>query len=334
MTGKRYRFLAAVLAAVLFTAVLSGCGKDSKDPKKELPSSEGFTNDVCMRIGDIEVSYAEANVYLMSMREEVEALYGPDIWELKFTSDGKTYAECMKERLLEKITYIKLVCAMADEYDVKLGNDEILNITDYTQQYLSNITEETAKKYGITEELVRSIYSDNVLAEKIYQTITLNADTSYSEAEVLRAKFDYIFLSRFYEDSAGNKTPFTSDDMRTLWTKARSIRADAMAAKDFATYAKTVTEASEVEITVGRSELPTKSRSAAFALKTGETSEIIEEEDGLYIFYCVSEREEAETRAATEAKIEELAREYFDSKYEKWVNSVKIEINQALWDAM
>ncbi|MBO4628142.1 MAG: peptidyl-prolyl cis-trans isomerase [Lachnospiraceae bacterium] len=334
MFGKRYRFLAAVLAAVLFTAVLSGCGKNGKDPKKDLPSSEGFTNDVCMRIGDIEVSYAEANVYLMSMREEVEALYGPEIWDLKFTSDGKAYSELMKERLLEKITYIKLVCAMADEYDVRLGNDEILNITDYTQQYLSNITEETAKKYGITEELVRSIYSDNVLAEKIYQTITLNADTSYSEAEVLRAKFDFIFLSRFYEDSEGNKTPFTSDDMRTLWTKAQSIRAEARAAKDFASYAKSVTEASSVEMTVGRADLPSKSRAAAFALKSGEISEIVEEEDGLYIFFCVSDKDEAATQAATEAKIEELAREYFNSKYEKWVNSVKIEINQALWDAM
>lgn len=334
MRGKKKRRIAAVLVTVLLVLCIAGCGKKSEDPKKDLPTSDGFTNEVVMRVGGVEVSYAEANIYLLSMREEVETLYGPEIWDLKFTSDGKTYAELMKEQLLQKITYIKLVCHMAEEYDVRLGADENLNVTEYTQQYLSNITEETAKKYGITEELIRSIYNDNVLAEKIYQTITLNADTTYSESEVLRAHFYYIYLSRFYEDSEGNKSPFTAEDMRTLWNKAEGIRTDALAASDFYKYAQNVSESGTIECTVGRADLPAKSRAAAFALKTGQISEVVEEEDGLYIYYCESEKDEAATREATEAKIDELARAYFNALYEKWINNVKIEVNEALWNAM
>ena len=169
------RSICAVILVIAMTAALCGCSKDPEDEKK-LPSSEGFTNDVLMRIGGSEVSYAEGNIYLLSMREEVEALYGSEIWDLKFTREERPYSELMKERLLEKLIYIKLVCHMADEFDVKLEADDILNVNEYTQQYLSGLTESTAKKYGITEELVRSIYNDNVLAEKTYQTITLNAD--------------------------------------------------------------------------------------------------------------------------------------------------------------
>ncbi len=330
---KKLRRGISLLLVILLTVALCGCGKDKKKETK-LPTSEGFTSDILMRIGDTEVSYAEANVYLLSMREEVEALYGKEIWDLKFTRDNKTYAELMKERLLEKITYIKLVCYMADEFDVRLGADDFLNVNEYTQQYLSGITEATAKKYGITEELVRSIYNDNVLAEKIYQTVTLNANHSYSEMEVLRAKFYYIFLSRFYEDVDGNRTAFSADDMKALRTKAEEYRTKAAEAKDFYNYAKSVTAANSVEMIVGRADLPAKSRSAAFALKTGEISEIVEEDDGLYIFYCAEEKDEAATQEAEEAKIEELSREYFDSLYEKWINNIKIEINQALWDAM
>lgn len=328
-----WRTAAVILLLLAMCTGLCACD-DEEDPKKKLPTSEGFTNDVLMRIGGEDVSYAEANIYLLSMREEVEALYGSEIWDIRFTSDGRTYSELMKDRLLEKLTYIKLVCHMAGEFDVKLEADDILNVNEYTQKYLSGITEETAKKYGITEELVRSIYTDNVLAEKIYRTITLNADTTYSETEVLRAKFYYIFLQSYYEDADGNRTPYTSDDMRTLWTKAEGFRKEAVAAKDFYTYAKTVTTANTLEMVVGRADLPSKSRSAAFALKKGEISEVVEEEDGLYIFFCAEEKDELATQAAEEEKIAELSKAYFDSLYERWVNNIKIEINEALWEAM
>lgn len=334
MKGKRNQGIRLLAVFAMLLVCLCACGRNNKDPKKNLPTSEGFTNDVLMRVGGVDVSYAEANIYLQSMREEVEALYGSEIWDLKFTSEGKTYSALMKDRLLEKITYIKLVCHMADEFDVKLGADDILNVNDYTQQYLSGITEETAKKYGITEDLIRSIYNDNVLAEKTYRTITLNADTSYSEIEVLRAKFYYIYLKNYYEDADGNKTPFTDADMQTLRTKADGYLASAKGAQDFYNYAKTVTEAGSVEMIVGRADLKTNSRTAAFALKKGEISRVIEEEDGLYIFFCAEEKDEAATQAAEEARIEELSRAYFNALYDKWKANVKIELNQALWDAM
>ncbi|MBR6020601.1 MAG: hypothetical protein IK055_10340 [Lachnospiraceae bacterium] len=331
--GERGRRILALILTLLLVAGCFGCGKEEKEEKK-LPTSEGFTNDVLMRIDGVDVSYAEANIYLLSMREEVEALYGAEIWDIRFTRENRPYSELMKERLLEKLIYIKLVCHMAPEFNVKLEADDFLNVNDYTQQYLSGITESTAKKYGITEDLVRSIYNDNVLAEKTFRTITLNADTTYSEDEVLRAKFNYIFLSKYYEDAEGNRTAFSEEDMRALWTKAETYRTAAAESKDFYNYAKGVTNASTIEITVGRADLPVKSRNAAFALHTGEMSEVIEEDDGLYIFYCADERDKAATQIAEEEKIAELSRAYFDSLYEKWKINVKIEINEALWEAM
>ena len=329
-----FRRICAVILAVVLAAAMCGCGKNNEDEKK-LPTSEGFTNDVLLRIGGAEVSYAEANIYLLSMREEVEALYGSEIWDIKFTREQRPYSELMKERLLEKLIYIKLVCHMADEFDVKLEADDILNVNDYTQQYLSGITESTAKKYGITEDLVRSIYNDNVLAEKTYRTITLNADNSeITEAEVLRAKFCYIFLNKYYEDAEGNRTPLSEEDMRALWTKAEGYRAAAAESQDFYNYAKGVSAASTIEITVGRADLPVKSRNAAFALHTGEISQIVEEDDGLYIFYCVDEKDKAATQAAEEARIDEVSRAYFESLYEKWKVNIPIEVNEALWEAM
>ncbi len=331
MLNKRW---IAVLLCIAMAFGMVACKKDENDKQEELPTSEGFTNDVVMRVGGTDVSYAEANIYLQSMQEEVEALYGKDIWDFVFTSEGDTYREIMKEDVLERIIYIKLVCYMAGEFDVALEADDILNINDYTQEFLAGVTEETAKRYGITEELIRGIYSDNVLAEKIYRTITLNADTTYTEEEVLHASFYYIRLNKFYEDLEGNRIPIAQTEVEKLAERATNLRADAVKAEDFYKFAKDSTDDTTVECVVSRADLPKKSAAAAFALKQGEISEVIEEDDGFYIYYCKSERDELATREEEEARIEELSRAYFDSLYEKWVANVKVEVNEALWHAM
>lgn len=328
------KWTAVLLLLVLAASLLAGCKKDEDGEKKKLPTSEGFTSDVVMRIGGKDVSYAEANIYLMSMREEVETLYGADIWDFVFTSEGDTYSVLMKKELLQKIIYIKLVCFMADEFDVALDADDILNVNDYTQEYMSGVTEEAVKKYGITEELIRSIYMDNVLAEKIYETITLNADKKYEEEDVLRANFHYIRLSKYYEDLEGNQVAIAGADLETVRAKADKLLSDAAKAEDFYSFAKEHTDDSTVEMTVGKNDLPEKSAAAAFALKDGEISGVIEEEDGFYIFYCKSARDELATQVAEEALIAKLSQEYFESLYQKWIQNVTIEINQALWDAM
>lgn len=327
------KWMAVLLLLVLAASLLAGC-KKKEDDEKKLPTSEGFTSDVVMRIGGKDVSYAEANIYLMSMREEVETLYGTDIWDFVFTSEGETYSVLMKKELLQKIIYIKLVCFMADEFNVALDADDILNVNDYTQEYMSGVTEEAVKKYGITEELIRSIYMDNVLAEKIYETITLNADKSYEDDDVLRANFQYIRLSKYYEDLEGNQVAITGDDLAAVREKADRLLAEAENVEDFYNFAKGNTDDSTVEMTVGRSDLPANSAAAAFALKDGELSGVVEEEDGFYIFYCKSARDELATQIAEEALIAKLSQEYFDSLYQKWIENVTIEINQALWDAM
>ena len=333
-----------VLLLVLMLLLTAGCGKDGDSPK-ELPTSDGFTNDVVMKIGTSEVSYKEANIYLMSMREEVEALYGSDIWDYVFTRDEITYSELMKQQLLEKIEYIKLVCYMADEFGVALEADDILNVNEYTQKYMANLTEETAKKYGITEELIRGIYQDNVLARKIYETITLNADTSYTVEDYLTADFEYLYISRYYEDSEGNVITIEGDEYEALREKAEKLRSTAEEERnaalseedgsyDFFDFAKDNSDASTVELTAKREDLPEASRDAAFNLADGELSQVIAEEDGFYIYYCVSSYDESASQEAEEALINAQAEEYFEDLYGKWKENVDIEVNEALWAAM
>ena len=321
----------AVLLCLIIVFSAAGCKKGEKG-KGDLPSSEGFTKDVVMRINGQDVSYAEANIYLLSMREEVQTLYGDGIWDFRFTRDGRTYAELMKDELLERIIYIKLVGINKGE--VTLGADDVLNINDYTQSFLNGITEETAKRYGITEELVRTIYTDNVLAKKVYEAVTLNVDAKPDPRETQRSDFIYLFKTKVYTDNEGNSIRVSGEALRELREDMKIILGNAIAAKDFYTYAKEQTDAPNVELTIGRDSFDEEITDMLFALPEKSISNIVETSDGLYIFYRVKTVNEAETQRAEEEAYSKICKEKFEELYEGWRKDAKIEINEALWDAM
>ena len=162
----------------------------------------------------------------------------------------------------------------------------------------------------------------------------MNADISHSAEEVLMADFNYIFLSKTYEDLEGKQIEISGSALNDLKAKAERLRTDAMNSEDFFKFAKDHSEASTIEMTVGQNDLPASSSSIAFALSEGQISQVIEEMDGLYIFYRKNMKNELATVEAEEKKILELSKQYFDNLYKKWRANIDVQINTALWDAM
>lgn len=327
------KILALMMIGVFLTGTLTACKKNRGGDKK-LPSSQGFTKDVLMRIDGTEVSYAEANIYLLSMREEVETLYGEGIWDFRFTRDGRTYSELMKDELLEKIIYIKLVGKMADEFGIALGADDVLDVNDYTHDFLNGITEETAKRYGITEELVRSIYTDNVLAKKVYEAVTLNVKAKPDENETKRADFYYLFKKKIYIDNEGNPVQISGEGLRELREDMQILLGQATTTEDFMKFAKSKTDAPSVEMTIGPDSFDREITDRLFQLQEGQVSQVVETNDGFYIFCCKNRVNAAETQRAEEEAYAQICKEYFKELYEEWRSKSRVEVNEALWEAM
>ena len=136
-----------------------------------------------LRIGNLEVSYGEVVLYMQSTKEEVETLYGKEVWDYVLDDEGTSYAQMLKEKLLKQITYTKLVCSQADRLGIALTEDERMNVDEYTDNYLANFSRNELEYYGITRDLVWGIYADNLLATKIYESLTLNINTDVSDEE-------------------------------------------------------------------------------------------------------------------------------------------------------
>lgn len=290
---------------------------------------------VVLKVGGLEVSYGEIVLYMQSTKEEIETLYGREVWNYVLDDEGTTYAQMLKEELLKQITYTKLVCAQAGSLGISLTEDEWMDVDEYTDRYLSAFSNEQLNYYGITREIVRGIYSDNLLATKIYESLTLNVDTDISDEEARHPVLWYLFIAKYGIADDGSHTELTEEELQAVRERAESVAERAQQTNDFYTFAKNNTDdTDEIEIVVGRGDMFEALEKVAFGLLEGQTSGLVETEDGYFILHCKSYMEE---EATEQSKIEIiLARQEkaFDSSYAEWEERTSVWVDQELWNAI
>ncbi|MGN1084816.1 MAG: SurA N-terminal domain-containing protein [Lachnospiraceae bacterium] len=331
--GKRWAAGALFLCMLVTTA--AGCKKGGKN--QEPPTIGGdmteYMDDAVVTVDGVSVSYREAMLYLQSTKQEYESAYGGEIWQYMLNEDGTTLGEWVKNQTLEQIIYIKIVCAQAKKLGIELDSEEKKTVAERTEAYMSKAEYTALSLYGIARKDVEKVYTDNALAQKIYDSVTLNVDTDISNEEAAQKHLQSLMLKNYHEDELGNRTALTVLELIATLDRFDSLYEDAKTTKDFYSLAYANTENPEyLDIRVGEGDLP-EDLSAAYGLKTGEVMQI-RAEDGYYIFYCAAEYDEDATIAKKEELIALRQEEAFKELYESWRAEAKIEMNEVLWKAI
>lgn len=293
--------------------------------------TESTEKDVVLTISGKSLNEKEARAYLASMKNQVESIYGSEIWDYKLDEKGTNYAGMMKERMLDKIIFIKLVCANASGYGVELTADDRVDIDGYVNEFFANISEDTASEYDLTNELVTKIYSENMLAEKVYDKITLNYKTTANEDNCRQADFLRMVFSKTYINEDGETITYTGEDLENVKSRAQAAYT---AAKDgdFKTVALAYNPEADAEVTCGLSDLPQGIGEKIMALGEGSISEVLEAPDAFYIYYCKKAKNEEATASAVQKRESEERDEYFMQLYEGWRDNADIVINTDKWE--
>lgn len=342
----RKKLIAVIALSAMVMA--TGCSKDSKDvgnienqPTAQAQQDAGSAdtsqkkNQVVLTVNDQEVTYGELVMYLQSNKEEIESVYGTEIWDMEIDEDGTTYEKLLKDSILEEIQYTKLVCSQAEALGITLSEDELLDVDEYTADFLSNFTEESLSYYDVNRDVIRTIYKDNVLANKVFESLTLNVDTNVSDEEARQAVFDYILVGKYGYDEDGNRYEYTQEQLDQAKEHAASLYEEAQTVTNFLDFAKTNSDdEDETEITVGFGDMQPELESVAFALKKGEISPVIETDDGYFIFYCVEELNRDETDAKKEEIIRDRQEESFNEKYALWDEQKKVDLDEQAWNSI
>lgn len=285
---------------------------------------------VVLKVGNEKVTYREALLYLLQLKSKYEPSLGSDIWNYEM-EEGKTFGAMAKEELFSQLTEIKIIKQQAAKLDIQLESDEVEEVKTNAKAYINQITKEDQAKYGITEEVVTSVLSDNYLAEKVFAIATNEVDTNISNEEAKQVKVQQLFVMTKGTDKNGISVELSEEEKKSALERAKTFRDGAVAAEDFYTYASSNSDIAIVEFTFGKGDYE-ELESAVFALKEGEISPVITTSTGYAIVKLISANDEDATRQKKEDIIKQKQDAVFASKYEVWSADYKVTQDVANWD--
>ena len=295
--GKWNRWGRTLAAVVLAAAVVCGCGV-----KETLLSG---------RKSEREYGKAETMVIVTTERLRYEELYTDKIWDTVVDESGTTFEEILLSQIHDFLKELKTMSRMADEEKVTLSGKERELAKQAAAQYMKEL-KNAGESSEIDKDVVESLYEDYWKTEKLVETLTgsVNLEVSDSEAKVITV--DEIVLSdRDQADEALKK-------VQTEGT-------------DFMTVAKEVSEDQEIEKKISRGLRPEAYEKAAYALATGEISDVIEADGKYYILRCVNDYDEAATKIRKEEMVREKRNEAFYETYSEYAAKVHLAKDDSLW---
>lgn len=336
---KHFLYISLFVLVILFC---NGCKKgDTKENTnlteenkkiENVDNSSTLTSDsVVMTIGDIPVTYEEVLFYIFQLKGQYEPSLGEEVWEYEYL-EGKTFGDYAKEEIIRHLTELNVINQQARSQGIDLSEDEIEEIKELVADYMENVDQESAEKYGITSELVEKVYGDNLLANKMFDITTGEVDTSIPDEEARQVTIDYLVVLTKGTTKDGIKVDFSEKEKKEALARAKELRKEAKSAENFYLFAEANSDVQTVRVTYGEDNKPDGFGEKGFEMETGKLSGVITGKDGYYIIYSESDFNEEATMQKKEDMISERQSQVFEKAYTEWSKNYEVVVGSKLWE--
>ena len=322
----KIKYISLLLAISL---AFTGCGE------KNIVLTTEFEKDELMRINDLSCYLPEMMLYLTTIQNQYEEVYGNEFWDK--TAGDETLEDKIKENVLAKVAQIKVMQLMARDYGITLDEEETAAVNEAAESYFAGLNDKEIELTGATLETVISIYTEYALANKVYEYTIKDINPEISDDEARMVTVQHILIKTYANDADGNRVAYT-DRARTeayeLCEELRQRATDEEEPEDFEMLAAEYNEDENVTYTFGRGEMPESFEEAAFSLDEGEISEVIETESGYHIIKCIKAIDVDETQENKEKIVRERQDSAFEETYDAYVATIKKNLNHELFDSI
>lgn len=323
---KKQQFYRMLLMILLMLFFLSGCGKDST----RVVFTTGFGKDEVFRIEGESCRLPEILVYLTTIQNQYEAVYGDEIWNASL--NGVTLEDNIKETVLARIAQVKTMYLLAQEKGITLDEEENKRVAEAATEYYESLNKTEIETMGVTKEIIEKLYSEYALAEKVYNHLIADINPEISDDEARIITVQQIVLKTATTDGSGKKVEYTLETKDELYQKALDIQRQAAGEEsDFLELASRYSESPELTVSFGKGEVDEALEQAAFELETGQVSGVIRCEDSYRIIKCISTFNREETDANKLKIVEVRRKETFGQEYDRFVSTLARKLNQSLW---
>lgn len=330
LTAKRV--LSLTMASALTVGLLGGCAKNI--------SEKNYAKTVVVEYNGYQIMLDEANFLArLSQYSYEEAYYyygGMKIsWDTEY-SDG-TMQDSVKTDVMTKLVQTALLCSAADEYGVSLSEDDEAKIQDQVDSFMDEAGTKMVNASGATEELVTRVYTHNALANKVYEAMIADVDTTAEPEDYRAAAIDYLLIAEPEEDTTDTsasadttgeteteteeETTTEAVDLSAYEDLAADLLARVQAGEAVSDLADEYADSEEFtvtsqSVTVAADDYAETFGPTAWALATGESTSCYVEGTGWYVLYCENEMDADATQSEIDDEIASRKASLFSEKYE------------------
>ena len=325
--------ISIVLASLLLAAgIVFSVRYILKGRMPEIVLTSGFAEDEIFRINTKGCRTAEARIYMSTLESNYSEAFGNEIWT-KDLGDGKTLGDEIKNTVLARLAQIKAMNLLAASRGVELDADEEAVVEKATAGYIAAVSADGLNAVGADEELIRQMYSEYALANKVYLDITRNINPEISDDEARTISVKHILFKTYKVDADGNTVQFTDAEKESVYKTAAAVAEKAASGEDFDSLVEKYNEDTQTTYTFGKGQMPESFEEAAFNLGTDEISGVVETEYGYHIIKCISTFDKEETDNNKKRILLERKKEAFNKVYDEFVAELHSDLNEELWDS-
>lgn len=324
--GKKAAILTA--AGALAAMSVTGC------------SGSINTDAVVATVGDEDITLGVANFYARMTQGQYETYYasmmgttGEAMWTQEAGED-QTYEESVKDSLMENLQNMYLISQHAADYEVSLTEDEKDAISEAAEQFSEANTDEAKEVVSGYKKDVEKFLELATIQTKMDGKMREGVDEEVSDEEAAQKAMKYVFFSYTSTDDSGNSTTISDDEKEGLKTDAQSLADRVKAGEDISAVAEEMGQTAYDLTFDSESTSPNEDLIAAVDVfeTEGETTDVIEADDGLYVGQLTSLLDRDATDQKKASIVEQRRQDQYDSLLEEWRNSTDISVDHKVWE--
>lgn len=296
-------------------------------------------NKVVATVNGQDITLGNYEKLLALNKSSMESYYGSEIWSTEI-EDGKTYEDALRDMVLQTMIGSEVIYQQAEKEKVAPTDKQVQEQIDSFNESIKDDTEYQAeiKKMGIDDNFLKFQFARDLANSNLQKKF--EEDTKISESEM--KKYYDENKDSFYTDTvtASHILLKTQDDegkelsdekKKEAKKKAEEALAKVKAGEDFAEVAKEYSQDSSASNggelgTFGRGQMVTEFEDAAFGMKAGEISDIVETQYGYHIIKVTDRVDKQESYDDVKDQIKStLASQEYTEYVEKLKSDSKIE---------
>lgn len=302
--------LLLVVMMMSISIVLSGCSFIKKNPQAEAQT-------VVATIGGEKIMKTEFNQMFEIFKVQYEQQYGTDIWDKEV--DGRKYIDVMKEKVLDMLVDIKIQEQEATKAGITATDDEINAEVQKARNYFDSEEKfnEFLTSQNMTMDYLKDSIRKDILVNKLKEKLTVDAAVTDEDVAAYYASNQSQFMS------IKASHILISDE-----AKAKEILERVKNGENFNDLALQYSEDPSAKENKGdlgyfrKGDMVPEFETAAFALQTGQISNLIKTSYGYHIIKMEDKKIDKLEDVAAELKISLLDNKK-DTQYQSLLEDMR-----------